>query len=65
MGEIVNLRMARKRKHRAGKEQLAQENRARFGLTKSDRAAGETEREREDRTLAGHLRDARPPEEDA
>ncbi len=65
MGEIVNLRMARKRKHRAGKEQLAQENRAHFGRTKSDRDADDAERAREDRILAGHMRDKKQPDDDA
>lgn len=65
MGEIVNLRMARKRKDRAGKEQLAQENRARFGRTKSVRDADDLERARDDRILAGHMRDKKQPDGDA
>jgi len=65
VGEIVSLRMARKRKDRAGKEQLAQENRARFGRTKSERAAENAERTRENRNLAGHLRETSHPDDDA
>lgn len=65
MGEIVNLRMARKRKDRAGKEKLAQENRVRFGRTKADREADETNRAREDRTHVAHFRERTPPDDEA
>jgi len=37
MGEVVNLRMARKRKVRADKAQAADENRARFGRSGAER----------------------------
>ncbi|WEX11374.1 DUF4169 family protein [Chelativorans sp. AA-79] len=39
MGEVVNLRLMRKRKVRADKERLAEENRARHGRTRADREA--------------------------
>ncbi|SBW02127.1 conserved hypothetical protein [uncultured Alphaproteobacteria bacterium] len=38
MSEIVNLRQARKRKLRAEKDRQAEENRARFGRPKAERA---------------------------
>lgn len=56
MVEIVNLRLARKRKARAQKEQVAAENRAIKGRTKSQR---ESERRNASSALAfldGHLR---------
>jgi len=37
MGEIVNLRMIRKRRARAEKERLAEENRLRHGRTRAER----------------------------
>ena len=37
MGEIVSLKLARKQKARAAKEEQAQENRARFGRTKDEK----------------------------
>lgn len=49
--EIINLRQARKQKQRAGKDQQAAENRAKFGRTKVEkqREAADTARVR--RTL--------------
>jgi hypothetical protein len=48
MGEIVNLRRARKRKAREDKAADAAENRARFGVPKAerDRRAADAELER-------------------
>jgi len=37
MGEIVNLRAARKAKARFDKEQLAEQNRRKFGRTRAER----------------------------
>ncbi len=37
MGDLVNLRQAKKRKARAAKESAAAENRARFGVPKAER----------------------------
>jgi len=37
MGEVVNLRQARKRKARANKEVKAEENRQKFGQKKADK----------------------------
>jgi len=46
MAKIVNLRRARKAKARKEKDRAAEENRARFGRTKAEKAAGRAEKER-------------------
>lgn len=43
MAEVVNLRQARKRKQRALKEEQAEANRIRHGLSKSEREAATKE----------------------
>lgn len=53
MAEIVNLRQARKRKRRAGKEAQAVENRARFGRAKAVKREQAAERRRVDKDLDG------------
>lgn len=57
MAEIINLRMARKRKARAEKDQQAADNRLRFGRTKAERRATELENTRAARELEGKRRD--------
>lgn len=57
MGEVVNLRLARKRKVRAEKEQVAERNRAVYGRTKAERERDEAEAGRAVRFLDGHRRD--------
>jgi hypothetical protein len=52
--EIVNLRMARKRKARAAEETKAAGNRALHGRSKADRQRERLETERGQRTLDGH-----------
>jgi hypothetical protein len=51
MGEVVNLRNKRKLAERATKEKQAEENRARFGRSKSEKRLGKAERERVVRDL--------------
>jgi hypothetical protein len=48
LADIVNLRQARKRKRRAGKDQQAAENRAKYGRTKGEkqRATAAADRDR-------------------
>ena len=53
MGEVVNLRLARKAKARAVKEVSAAANRAAFGRTRAQRQADEADRARHDQTLDG------------
>ena len=57
MGEVVNLRLFRKRTARAEKDRVAAENRALHGRSKSDRKADEAERQRGAALLDGHRRD--------
>lgn len=61
MGEVVNLRLFRKRTARAEKDRIAAENRVRHGRSKPAREAAEAERQRGAAVLDGHRRDG--PEE--
>ena len=54
MGEVINLRQARKARARAGKEAQAQENRARFGRTGVEKQRDTDTAERDDRRHEGH-----------
>jgi hypothetical protein len=57
MGEIVNLRAARKAKERLVDAAKAVENRVRFGRTKSQKQAEAVEAARVSRILDGAKRD--------
>jgi hypothetical protein len=61
MAEIINLRMARKTRARATGQAQAEENRARHGRTKGERAATAAETARIDRTVEGARREHRDP----
>lgn len=54
MGEVINLRQARKARARAEKEAQAQENRARFGRTGAEKQRDADTAERDDRRHDGH-----------
>lgn len=54
MGEIVNLRRARKAVARSKAETEAAQNRAKFGRPKKEREAEAAERRLQDRKLDGH-----------
>jgi hypothetical protein len=54
MGEIVNLKRFRKRSERKQAAKQAETNRARFGRTKSERAADTTRAKRTDELLDQH-----------
>ena len=54
MGEVVNLRQARKAKLRSAKETDAAENRIRFGQTKQERLLNKAEKRSNDLRLDGH-----------
>lgn len=56
-GRVVNLRAARKTRARDEKRRKADENAARFGRSKLERAKTEDQKERLDRHLDGHRRD--------
>ena len=57
MAEIVNLRVARKRKARAAAETAADANRARFGRSKAEKQRDIGSRELARSFLDGHRRD--------
>lgn len=57
MADIVNLRSARKARARVEKEAQAAQNRLRFGVSASERRAGDSARDKAERHLDGHLRD--------
>lgn len=63
MAEIVNLRSARKRREREAEARLAEENRARFGLTKPEKAKAGSERARILQALDGARRQTHKPDE--
>jgi uncharacterized protein DUF4169 len=54
MGEIVNLKRYKKRLERDLSEQQAATNRARFGRTKTERAADKRSEKRASETLDQH-----------
>ena len=51
MGDVVNLRHVRKAQARTEKERTAEQNRAKFGRTKAEKARDETGANRAARTL--------------
>ena len=57
MGEVVNLRRARKRRDRAEADKLAERNRAEHGVPKAERRIADAERDRTFRTLDGARRE--------
>jgi len=63
MGEVVNLRRARKAHERRKDDDKAQENRLRFGLSKAEKQLAEKSRSLAERRLEGHRLEA-PSDED-
>lgn len=61
MGEVVNLRLHKKRKARTEREAEAAENRAKFGRTKAEKEHGRAVVDLETRRLDGHRRDDDAP----
>jgi len=57
MTQIVNLRTARKKKARAERENVAAENRVKFGTSKAKRLLNEEETALASRRLDGHKLD--------
>ncbi|MGD9543643.1 MAG: DUF4169 family protein [Methylocystis sp.] len=57
MGDVVNLRRARKQRDRRVKEQAAQTSRVAHGRSKSEREATATRAELENTRLDGHKRE--------
>jgi len=60
VGEVVNLRLARKRRDRAEQADQAAANRIVHGRTKAEKLAAKSERKRSDTMLDGHRRDTTP-----
>jgi hypothetical protein len=57
MAEIVNLKLARKRKARAEQDAVAEANRAKFGRTKAERDRQAAEKKMADRHIDAHKRE--------
>lgn len=57
MGEVINLRQARKARKRAGDERRAEENRAKHGRTKGEKRLAEMARERHEAAVDGARRE--------
>ena len=57
MGEIINLRRARKTRDRAASEAEAAANRLSHGRSKAEKQATRAERARQERSLDGARRD--------
>lgn len=64
MGEVVGLGKFRKARDRAEDKRRAEENRVRFGRTRAEREAGESEAVRAERLLDAHRRDGVTPSDD-
>ena len=56
MGEIVSLKLHRKRRARDAREEKAAENRVSFGRSKEDRKRADTLRDKAAKDLDGHKR---------
>lgn len=54
MGDVVSLRLHRKRKERGAREERAAENRAKFGRTKAEKSQENALRTLTERRLEGH-----------
>jgi hypothetical protein len=54
MGEVVNLRQARKRRDRAQRETEAEANRVKHGMSKAEKTLTCARREQDARKLDGH-----------
>jgi hypothetical protein len=57
MGDVINLRQARKQKARAAKEQAAEQNRLLSGRSKAEKLRDRQSAERSNLYLEGHRRD--------
>lgn len=61
MGDVVNLRAARKARKRADDERLAETNRAKHGRTKAEKHLSDATRQRLDATVDGARRQRPDP----
>jgi len=65
MGEVLNLRRARKARERSAKAQAGEANRIAFGRTKAERRASEAQNELERAWLEAHRLEHVPKEREA
>jgi hypothetical protein len=56
-GDVINLRLARKNQARGEAEKRAEENRAKFGRSKAEKALSAAVKNLADKTLDGSKRD--------
>ena len=63
MGDVVNLRRARKDKARSAADRKAEANRVAFGRTKAEKSLTKAERDLAERRIDGHRLNA-PREQD-
>jgi hypothetical protein len=61
VGDIINLRRARKRRERTAREQAAAEQRRRFGRTKAEKLNEAADKDRAERALTSHRREDDEP----
>ncbi|MCW0181464.1 DUF4169 family protein [Zavarzinia sp.] len=61
MADIINLRRARKARARVEAENLAAENRARFGRTGAEKKRETAQKTLDEKRLEGHRRDDDKP----
>lgn len=64
MGDVVNLRRARKARDRASAEAQAEQNRITFGRTKAERELSKAEKTLAERRLEGHRLEGDPDSKD-
>ncbi|KZM48502.1 DUF4169 family protein [Labrenzia sp. OB1] len=62
--EIINLRMVRKQKQRQDKDKAAEDNRRKFGRSKSEREAARRRRDDLEKQVDSHLLDTPPTPDD-
>ncbi|MFC7704118.1 DUF4169 family protein [Plastorhodobacter daqingensis] len=63
MGDLVNLRQARKQRERAAQRARGDENAARFGRSKAEREQDAARAEKARAHLDGHRRDPDTPQD--
>ena len=62
MGDVINLRLARKARHRAEVAAAADENRTQHGRSRAERSSSAEERRRTERKLEAHRRGEPEPD---
>lgn len=55
MADIINLRLARKRKARSDKENVAQDNRQKHGISTHIRKLGKAEKDKANAKIDAHI----------